>query len=251
MAYFEQQGTPTEGYMASTTDEEGRVVAYTRDSRGLPLTIKRGSGTPQAVTTTVTWHPTLRVPTKIVEPGRTTDVVWTDGKVASVTQTDTTSQTVPYSTNGQTRSWSFGYSGALLTSVDGPLAGASDTTTYTYGTDGYLRTITNPVGHVTTVTAVNGRGRPTSITDPNGVVTEIAYDGMGHVTSITSDQAGTPATTSLTYDVNWNVASITRPGGAVLTLTWDDASRLTSIAISPGRPSPIRSTSWAERPRSR
>jgi RHS repeat-associated protein len=210
------------------------VTAYTRDARGLPLTATRGSGTPGAVTTTYTWHPTLRVPTKVQEPGLTTDFVWTSGKLTSATQTDTTSHSVPYSTNGQTRVWTFGYSGALLTSVNGPLPGAADTTTYAYGTDGYLRTVTNPLGQVTTVNAVNGRGQPTSITDPNGVATTIAYDGMGHVTGVTADVSGTPSTTTFTYDANWNVASITRPGGTALTFAWDNASRLTGVSNALG-----------------
>src|SRR5581483_6433878 len=101
---------------------------------------------------------------------------------ASVTETDQTTQTVPYSTNGETRTWAFTYDsiGNLLT-VDGPLPGGGDTVTYTYDANGYLATVTNQVGQVTTVNSVNGRGQPTRITDPNGTVTTLAYDDRGRL----------------------------------------------------------------------
>lgn len=86
------------------TDGEGRVTSYVREARGLPTSITRGAGNASAATTTVMWHPTWHVPTQIVEPGRTTNYVWSSaGQLTSITQTDTTNQTVPYSTNGQTR----------------------------------------------------------------------------------------------------------------------------------------------------
>ena len=59
-------------FVATETDEEGRITAYTRDAKGRPLTITRGSGTPQAVTTTYTYHATLNAPATMVEPGLTT-----------------------------------------------------------------------------------------------------------------------------------------------------------------------------------
>ena len=92
-------------------------------------------------------------------PNLTTDYTWTSGQLTQVTQTDTTSTTVPYSTNGQTRTWAFTYdtAGSLLT-VDGPLSGTGDTVTYAYDTSGYLASATNEVGQTTTITSVNGRG---------------------------------------------------------------------------------------------
>src|SRR5262249_38531723 len=91
------------GFVNQTTDGEGRVTAMVNDTRGSPLSITRGFGTPAAVTTTNTWHATFNVPTQTVQPGLTTDFTWnTAGQLAQVTQTDTTTQTVPYSTAGQT-----------------------------------------------------------------------------------------------------------------------------------------------------
>ncbi len=77
---------------------------------------------------------------------------------------------MPYSTNGQTRTWTYTYDsyGQVLT-VNGPLSGSGDTVTYAYNASGYLTSVTNEVGHVLTVVTRNGRGQPTSVTDPNGV----------------------------------------------------------------------------------
>lgn len=55
-------------FVATHTDEEGRVTAYVNNSRGLSTSITRGYGTPQAVTTSYTYHATLHVPTQMVDP---------------------------------------------------------------------------------------------------------------------------------------------------------------------------------------
>jgi YD repeat-containing protein len=118
----------TTGYVNQTTDGEGRITKYTNNSRGLPLTTIEGFGTPEARTTTITWHANLNKPTQIVGPRLTSDFVYdVAGNLTSLTQTDTTTHTLPYSTNGQTMVWTYSYSpqGLLLT-VNGPLSGASD-----------------------------------------------------------------------------------------------------------------------------
>ncbi|MEJ1970024.1 MAG: hypothetical protein WDN03_15535 [Rhizomicrobium sp.] len=85
------------------------------------------------------WDTTYHVVTEIRQPGLTADYTYTGGKITQLTQTDTTTTTVPYSTAGQTRTWTYTYASAgLLHTVDGPLAGTGDTTTYTYNADGSL-----------------------------------------------------------------------------------------------------------------
>ena len=48
------------------------------------------------------------------------------------------------------------------------------------------------LGHVTTYSTYNAHGQPLTITDPNGVVTTLAYDGRQRLTSRT---VGTEQTT--------------------------------------------------------
>lgn len=155
---------------------------------------------------------------------------------ASTTQTDTTTHTVPYATNGRTRTWAYTWntSGQLLT-VDGPLAGTGDTVTYTYNANGYLASVTNEVGHVTTVTAWNGRGQPTSITDPNSVVTTLAYDFKGRVLTATINPGGSQSQYAFEYDAGNNLSKVTQPGGGYLQYTYDVANRLTLITNDRGQ----------------
>ena len=136
-----------------------------RDGLGRPTSITRGSGTPQAATTTIAWNANFNLPDQIVEPGLTTaqTIDSATGLVTQLRKIDTTTQTAPYSTNGQTRIWAYAYNATgQLTSVDGPLAGTGDTINYGYNASGNIQTITDELGHVTTVTAWNGRGRATS-----------------------------------------------------------------------------------------
>ncbi len=228
-------GYDVNNYVTDETDEEGRTTHYVRDSRGNPTVITRGYGTSLAQSNSYTWHPTLNVPTRAVEPGVTTDFTWTGGLLTQLTKTDTTSQTVPYATNGQTRTWTYGYTtGGLLASVDGPLPGAGDTVLYTYDQTGFVATITNEVGHVTKVMSHNGRGQPTTILDPNGVYTNLTYDPLGRLKSTVVDPSGLVATTSIDYTPMGDVSKITRPNGAFLQYTYDDGRRLIRVQDNTG-----------------
>jgi RHS repeat-associated protein len=224
------------GFTDSQTDEEGRVTTFVRDSRARPTSITRGAGTPQASTTSITWSPSWNLPTLIVEPGlTTTPTINSSGLVTQIQKADTSTQTVPYSTNGQKRTWTYGYDATgHLTSVDGPLAGTGDTVRYAYTAAGALQSVTDEVGHITTATAWNALGQPTSITDPNGVVTALTYDGRGRVKQISVDTANTPAVTRIDYNAVGDVTKITQPNGAYEIYAYDNARRLKNATNSPG-----------------
>lgn len=151
------------------------------------------------------------------------------------TLTDTTTITVPYATNGRTRTWGYTWSatGQLLT-VDGPLTGAGDTTTYAYNAQGYLETVTNPVGHVTTVTTWNGRGQPTTVWDPNGVATVLTYDIRDRVLTVTVNPGASQSQYAFEYDAVGNLTKVTQPEGGWLAYTYDSGSRLTGVTNDRG-----------------
>ncbi|WP_315759581.1 RHS repeat-associated core domain-containing protein [Bradyrhizobium sp. SZCCHNRI2007] len=225
----------TLGQVSQVADDEGRVTAYTRDSYGRPTSIVRGSGTAAATTTGFVYDNTFNVVAQQVEPGLTTTYTWsTAGQLSQVTQTDTTSQTAPYSTNGQTRTWTFNYTGTLLSSVDGPLPGPGDTVSFSYDANGYPASYTNEIGQVTIINSVNYRGQPTLVTDPNGVTTSLTYDALGRLLTVTVDPSGLAATMSLTYNAVGDVTRVTRANGAYLSYTYDDARRVVQIQDNTG-----------------
>ncbi|MEM7665647.1 MAG: polymorphic toxin type 8 domain-containing protein [Pseudomonadota bacterium] len=229
-------------FLTSTTDAEGRLVTTTRDARGRPVSITEASGTPDARTTTIGWHADFNVPLTIVSPGLTETRSYDgDGRLISTTLTDTTGHALPYSTNGQTRTYTYDWdaNGRLL-SENGPLVesgGYDDLTSYTYDANGNVLTVTNPLGHLTTYAGYDANGRPGSMTDANGIVTTFAYDPLGRVKSVTvkhPSNASLDATTSMDYDAVGNLTQLTLPGTAPLVMQYDKANRLIAMLADSG-----------------
>jgi RHS repeat-associated protein len=150
--------------------------------------------------------------------------------VATRTETDTTSQTVPYSTNGQARTWTYAWSGTgELESVDGPRTDVADVTTFDYDAAGNLVSVTNALNQQTLVTAHNARNQPLSITDPNGIVTDLEYDPHGRVTKAIVHLAGADEALQVEYDAVGLAIAVTSPDGVRLEYEYDDAHRLTAV----------------------
>ena len=223
---------PTTDFVSSMTDEEGYVTAFVRDGLGRPTQITEASGTTEERITTFTYDATYNQPATITAPGLNQALTYdAAGNLATLTLTDTTSHVVPYSTNGETRTWTYTWSpqGRLL-SVDGPLAGTGDTVSYTYDASGFLATTTNALSHVTTVNSVNGRGQPTSITDENGIDTTLAYDALGRIETVTVNPGPNASVTSFTYNALGLITRVTEPNGAWLDYTYDSARRVVLVS---------------------
>lgn len=240
--------TESIGYASNTfanggTDAEGRAVTTTRDARGRPTTLVEGSGTADERTTTITWHSTFNVPTSIVRSGVTESRTYdSSGLLETVTLTDTTTHSVPYSTNGQTRTTTYDWdaNGRLL-STNGPLAADGqnndDITSFTYDAAGNLLTSTDALGHVTTFDGHDANGRPGAMTDPNGAVTAFAYDPRGRVETVTTQHptnSALNAVTTLAYDAIGQVTAMTLPSTDTLIMDYDDAGRLTAMRAASG-----------------
>jgi YD repeat-containing protein len=173
---------------------------------------------------------------EIAEPDLTTAFTWNAaGNLTNVTQTDTTTHSVPYPTNGQARTWTFTYTtGGLLDTVDGPLPGTGDTVDYDYDASGYLAEVTDEVGLVTTIVSVNGRGQPTEILDPNGKHYVLGYDALGPLTFVTEELGATDPVTTFAYNKIDQVTKVTLPDGSFLSYTYGPGRRLTSVENNAG-----------------
>jgi len=223
-------------WLATSTDKEGRITKYTRNANGQPTQIVEGYGTSSARTTAISWSPYFNLPTQIVETELTTTISYDgQGRLLSLTQQDATTQTVPYSTNGQTRTWTYSYGttggekGKLI-SIDGPLSGPGDTEFFGYNTNGYLASVTDEVGKVTSVTSWDWRGAPLTVVDPNNVSTTFTYDIHGRMLTATVNPGAVQSQYGFIYDVVGNLTKITLPKSGYLQYSYDAASRLTQVS---------------------
>ncbi|SDR55155.1 RHS repeat-associated core domain-containing protein [Paraburkholderia fungorum] len=223
------------GYIASHTDNNGNLTKYVNDTHGHVTSETDASGTEQARTITTAWDAIYNLPTETVQPGLTTDYTYSSGLLTTKSETDTTTTTAPYSTNGTLRTWTYTYfPTGLLHTVDGPLTGTVDTVAYTYTPQGCVASFTNEVGQVTSITSVNGRCEPLSSVDPNGVVSNYTYDDRGRITSVTINPGADQSETGFTYDLAGNLTDVTFPDSSTLTYAYDDAHRLTAITNNLG-----------------
>jgi YD repeat-containing protein len=100
--------------------------------------------------------------------------------------------------------------------------------TYTYDVQGNLATVTNALGQITQITAYDAHGRPLTLQDPNGAVTELRYDARGWLLS----QSINSSMTRFDYDPVGNLIKLTLPMGAYLSYRYAAAQRLTGISDS-------------------
>lgn len=258
------------GYPASEVDFNGNTTKLTYDTRGLEDQRVDAFGTTVQRTTATTWNATFHVPqTRTVANAQGTTVSsssWvynTRGQVVARCEIDPTNSaatgyvcsntgTVP----AGVRRWTYTYCDAvdttqcplvgLLLSVTGPRTDLTQTTAYSYymtnsavscGTPGAacyqvgdLHTVTDAVGHVTTLASYDADGRVTRETDANGVNTDLTYTPRGWLAS----RSVSGATTTFAYTPYGAVSSITDPDSIVTTYGYDTAHRLDKITDALG-----------------
>jgi RHS repeat-associated protein len=222
----------TNGFLNHETDWDGNITTYQNNAQGNPTQINYAVGSSQAYTVTITYDTTfIRLPHQIVTPGLTSTFVYDgSGNVKSRTDLDTTTNTVPYSTNGQQRVFQYTWSstGQEL-SVQLPRTDVKAITKFGYN-GGTLISITDALGHETKITQYTGGGLPNTVTDPNNVTTTLTYDLRLNLHTSTLHTGAGNLVTTWTYDPANNLQSLQLPDNSHLTYGYDTAHRLTSIA---------------------
>ncbi|AWH52733.1 type IV secretion protein Rhs [Stenotrophomonas sp. ESTM1D_MKCIP4_1] len=104
---------------------------------------------------------------------------------------------------------------------------------------GDLAKVTDGLGHVTETLAYDGAGRPMSVKDPNGVITDYEYHARGWLTATKARGAnnGTESDDRIMRMEYWPtglVKKVTQPDGAFTVYTYDAAHRLTDVTDSAG-----------------
>ena len=195
------------GYVKTETDWNGNQTAYTNNSHGLPTSIVYASGSADTHTTSITYDSTwARLAHIITTPGLTATLNYdSSGNLATRVLADTTSTSVPYSTNGQTRTWTYTYtSTGQLASAQLPRTDVTAKTTYTY-TGGVLTNIQDALGHNTRIVTYKPGGLPLTVRDPNNTLTTLAFSSRLWLTSSVLTTSSCKLKTSLQYDSAGNL----------------------------------------------
>jgi RHS repeat-associated protein len=226
------------GFVAFELDFQYIYTTYEWDTtRRLKTSETRAAGRPEQQTTSITWHPTFRLPTQIIEQGATGGAIKTTnytydslGNLLTQTETDSTGS----ASSGQTRTYSYTYnSSSQMTAMTDA---RSQVWAFTYDAQGNRASSTNPLGHITSNT-FDGAGRMLTETAPNGLVTSYQYDARGRVTRITRGSnlaAAQQQATIYTYTPSGQIATAALPNGHAITYSYDAAQRLTSATDNRG-----------------
>lgn len=210
-------------WLTKSTDRNGNITTYVRDSEGRETSRTEAHGTAHARTTTTAYD----------SNGRAYDITTSlNRKYYSFNSFGLPSYLWEYDkVSGTSRTTYYNYTATgQLQSVDGPRTDVSDITTYTYDAQGNVSTITNAKGHVTQITAYDANGKPLTIIDPNGLQTTLTYTPRGWLETRT---VGTLKTT-FTYDKVGQLTKVTLPDASFISYEYDAAHRLTTIKNKAG-----------------
>lgn len=223
----------------NVTEEEyanGSLTTYAGyDSRGNPQTVTLAAGSSDALTKTYTYHPEMDVPltetmASVLGVGNR-ETVWDYDNDGNTTPNEAPTRLVHRTIEkGFTRDavgdivsfeyvTSFQYNGkGQLISIDGPLPGTQDTTTFDYDpNNGNLLSVTLP-GSAGAITYQNydAAGNAGTVLDENNNQATLGYDGRNRLT--TYEFGG--ATRSLTYE-DGKLKESTDLTGLLLTYSYD------------------------------
>jgi YD repeat-containing protein len=221
------------GNVASRTDFNGNTTNYIYDlTRNLETSRTEAFGTPQARTISTQWNATYRLPGVVAEPLRITTYGYdSQGNLLSKTvqPTSDTSGGAGFGATAagaaRTTTYTYNAAGQVLT-ADGPRTDVTDITSYAYDAQNNLLTVKNALNQTAALGSYDANGRPVTLTDPNGLVTNLVYDPRGRLVS----RSVGGETTHYTYDGVGNLIGVSPPSGAAYTYTYDAAHRLTQIA---------------------
>jgi YD repeat-containing protein len=130
---------------------------------------------------------------------------------------------------GETRTCNYDTNGYLL-SVDSPLPGTNDATSFTYDSVGRVRTTTGPDGYTLTY-GYDNLDRLTNITYPDGTLEAFAYTNLDRVQS--RDRLG--RITYRTYDSLRQLTSVQDPLGRTIRYEYCDCGSMSALIDLMGR----------------
>ena len=256
------------GYANVYTDAAGVTTDYDHDARGLQTRqVDSANNASTKRATETDWHATLRVPIEQRSYNASNALVrktaWTYNSRGQALTSTSTDPAVPANTRTSATTYceqSDITAGncpllGLVTSINGPRTDVADTTQFTYYASddatcasapatcphrkGDLWKVTNALGQVVETLAYDGAGRPLSVKDANGVVTDMEYHPRGWLTAskVRGPNAGSETDDAITryeYTATGLVSKITQPDGSYTVFGYDAAHRLTTVTDNAG-----------------
>lgn len=217
------------GYPRLIKDFRGNQTALTFNARGLPTQLTFGSGSGDAQTSSLQWHPTWRLMTQMSEPSASSGSLITsyvyNGQGLPETRTVTA--------DGRTRTWTYDYNTrGQVTRIDGPRTDASDVQTFSYDAQGNLASTTDAVGLTTRYTEYDAVGKLVEMIDSNNTTTRFTYDDRDRVVAVAVTPSGASASeiTAFAYDGAGQLRREQLPNGRAVNYVYDDAGRLRQIS---------------------
>jgi len=187
------------------------------DERGNPGTVILAAGTTIERVITASYHPNINVLLSRTEPsvlgaGNKVTTWDYDDDYDNTPNEDPTGLISRIIEQGYTRNsggsivtyeyittFTYNNKGQVLT-IDGPLAGTGDTTTFGYDVStGDLLSVTRPLIGAISFSSYDAAGKAGRITDVNSQSKNFTYDGRGRITAVTNEADGSSST--ITYNL--------------------------------------------------
>jgi RHS repeat-associated protein len=230
------------GFLKTQTDWNNNRTDFTYNSSGQLQTKTVAANRATPVRTTNAWSGFKLLSSTTADTYGHDYLTTTYGYVASGPGAGwVSSVTVKNLDTNQTRVRSYGYTfhpnNSLQTRTTSyPLAMGNATTVQTYDTAGNLASEVNPVGHTTSYAGYDGLGRPGSMTDANGVVTDFAFDAWGNLLTRTQRLGTGNRVSSFQYNGRGQVTRAEAPDGSFATYEYTSGGRLAVERNALGEP---------------
>ncbi|MFO7898545.1 MAG: RHS repeat-associated core domain-containing protein [Planctomycetota bacterium] len=199
------------GDLVRHTDFRGLEMAYEYDRLGRVVR-EVGPGGEEVVRT----YRDDGTPDTVVDARGTTRYEYDEGnRLLRVVQPDGTEVSYGYNAGGE------------FVSVTSP----AGTTSYTADALGSIKTVTDPLGRVTTY---ENAGRTTTVTYPNGTTATTTADELGQIVEVVNAAADGTVLSGYTYSYapDGTSMTVTEHDGRTVTYTYDDLHRLIREAVS-------------------
>jgi RHS repeat-associated protein len=181
--------TSIAGGTTTITDPHGNVTVQSYTSLEVQ-SITSAAGTAAAATTSFTYDPATLGQNSIIDPNGNPTTSTFDGDGNVLTTTDPLGRTTSYSYNS-------------FDEVTQTVSPAGEVSSATYDAQGNILSSSDPTGQTTNYTYADlaHPGDLTSVTDPDGRIDTLTYDGFGDEASRTTNPAaGVFDTAEMTYD---------------------------------------------------